>query len=136
MPTFAIFFVMLMTVLMRDATNNLNDHDKFDMDSGNISVLLYADDTLLIGRSQTSLQHLLDNVALAGAQIGIELHWDKFQIIKINSDVILRTPAGQSIAVKQYMTFVGATLLYNSRQLGTELNRRIGAAWAEFSKYD
>jgi hypothetical protein len=134
-PLSPFLFVMLMTVVLREAVNNLSDNDKFDMVSGSLSVLLYADDTLLIGRSQASLQNLLDNIALAGVRVGMELHWDKFQMIKINSDVTLRTPAGQLIAEKRSMTYLGATL-YNDGQLGTELNKRIGAAWAEFSKYD
>ena len=68
-PLSPIIFVMLMAVVLRDSENNLSDNDKFDMVSGSLSVLLYADDTLLIGRSQTSVQHLLDNIALAGARV-------------------------------------------------------------------
>ncbi len=113
-----------MTVVMRDAVGNLGDKAQMEISLGSLSVLLYADDTLLIGRDQDSLQQLLDNIALAGAQVGMELHWDKFQMMKIRSDVQLRTPAGQRVAEKPCLTYLGATL-YNTGQLSTELKRRI-----------
>eukprot|EP00959_Pyramimonas_sp_CCMP1952_P265699 5555274-Pyramimonas_sp.AAC.1 len=59
----------------------------------------------------------------------MELHWDKFQMMKIRSDVQLYTPAGQPIPEKHTLTDLGATL-YNTGQMSTERNRRIGAAWA------
>eukprot|EP00959_Pyramimonas_sp_CCMP1952_P280970 5873028-Pyramimonas_sp.AAC.1 len=57
---------------------------------GSLSVLLCADDALLIGRSQDSRQQLLGSIPLAGARVGMELHWDKFQIVKILGDAIPR----------------------------------------------
>mmetsp|Transcript_26015 Transcript_26015/g.72600 ORF Transcript_26015/g.72600 Transcript_26015/m.72600 type:complete len:122 (-) Transcript_26015:176-541(-) len=113
-----------MTTVMRSAAGNLGDKVQTIMSSGNMSVLLYADDTLLSGRDQGSLHQLLDDIVVAGAQVGMELHWGKIHMMKIRSDVQLRTPAGQRVAGKPCLTYLGATL-YNTGQLSTELKRRI-----------
>eukprot|EP00959_Pyramimonas_sp_CCMP1952_P211729 4430799-Pyramimonas_sp.AAC.1 len=51
-PLSPYHIVMLMTVVLRDAVNGMSEDDKVEVVSGDLSVLLYADDTLLIGRSQ------------------------------------------------------------------------------------
>eukprot|EP00959_Pyramimonas_sp_CCMP1952_P465104 9487707-Pyramimonas_sp.AAC.2 len=128
-------YVILMTVLVWGAVAKLNGEERSEMSAWSLQVLLYADDTLLIGRNQDSLQHLLDHVAAAGAQVGMQLHWGKFQMMRINGGVQLRKPAGQLIAEKASLTYLGATLR-NNGQVNTELNRTIGAAWSAFARCD
>ena len=52
-----------------------------EIQNSSLQVMLYADDTLLIGCEEGSLQQLLDAVALAGAQYSMALHWSKFQLL-------------------------------------------------------
>ena len=134
-PLSPFLFVMVMTILMKDATDKLGQEARTDMETGNMSILLYADDTLLVGRSQQYLQELLDAVAWAGARAGMELHWDKFQLIEIGCDIRLRTPEGREIPAQDHLSYLGATL-YSSGCVAKELNKRLGAAWAEFVKYE
>ena len=48
-PLSLVLFVMVMTVLLRDAVPELGPVEKSKYDEGALSTLLHADDTLLIG---------------------------------------------------------------------------------------
>ena len=97
--------------------------------SGSLSVLLYADDTVLVGRDERHLQQLLDSIARAGANMGMELHWDKFQLLQIKCDLRITDPSGKLIAPATQMMYLGATL-YDSGNIkggvGQEAGRRMG----------
>jgi len=124
---------MLMTVLMRDATDMLCPTSRELFEKGSLSILLYADDTLLIGSSGPCLQELLDSIAAAGKNYGMELHWKKFQFIQVNGTITLNAPDGTVIQQSDLMTYLGTTL-YADGGVKSELNRKLGAAWAEFCK--
>eukprot|EP00959_Pyramimonas_sp_CCMP1952_P298298 6239634-Pyramimonas_sp.AAC.1 len=66
---------------MYDAVELLDEQSKLSLASCIISILLYADDTLIYDRHQRDVQNLLYAVATAGGQVGMELHWDKFQVM-------------------------------------------------------
>eukprot|EP00959_Pyramimonas_sp_CCMP1952_P265945 5560464-Pyramimonas_sp.AAC.1 len=85
-PLSPFLFIMVMTVALNDAVDNLGSGAKADMDAGYMSALLYAGDTLLVGRSQEHLQQLLDAVFMAGGRAGMDLHWDKFQLMQIGCE--------------------------------------------------
>ena len=74
---------MVMTVLVRDAKEELSAEDVARYDRGDLAAILYADDTLLTGSSAGSLQRLLNAVAKVGERFGMQLHWGKFQLIEI-----------------------------------------------------
>ena len=46
-------------------------------------MVLYADDTLIIGASEARIQELLESVAGVGGRYGMELHWSKFQLLEV-----------------------------------------------------
>jgi len=132
-PLSPFLFIMLMTVLMRDATDMLCPTSRELFEKGSLSILLYADDTLLIGSSGPCLQELLDSIAAAGKNYGMELHWKKFQFIQVNGTITLNAPDGTVIQQSDLMTYLGTTL-YADGGVKSELNRKLGAAWAEFCK--
>ena len=74
-PLSPFLFVMLMTVLMSDATAKLTSADHQLLQQGRLAELLYADDTLLLSVSADSLERFLTAVSIAGASYGMELHW-------------------------------------------------------------
>jgi hypothetical protein len=80
-PLSPFLFVMVMSVLVHDAVHSLSQEDQQMYEDGRLSTLLYADDTLLIGAGADSLQRLLMAMAATGAKYGMELHWDKFQLL-------------------------------------------------------
>ena len=64
-----VLFVMLMSVLMSDVTSSLTPGDRALLHTGDLSELLYADDTLLMSINAGSLQRFLKLVSDAGGGI-------------------------------------------------------------------
>lgn len=102
-------------------------------EQGCLSILLYADDTLLIGSSEPGLQELLNSIASVGLRYGMELHWQKFQLLEVNAKYTVLTPGGEQIQPSQFMTYLGANI-YADGCIRSELNQKLGVAWADFSK--
>ena len=132
-PLSPFLFIMLMTVLVKDAVELLNPETRKQFEGGALSILLYADDTLLIGSSRQCLQEFLDKISATGRNYGMELHWKKFQFIQVNGSVSLLAPDGTPIPEKDRMTYLGSTLFADGG-VKSELNRKLGTAWADFSK--
>jgi len=63
----------------------------------------------------------------------MELHWQKFQLLEVKSKYKLFTPAGEQIQASELMTYLGATI-YSDGCVRSELARKLGFAWADFSK--
>jgi len=134
-PLSPFLFVMLMTIIMKDATSGLSEAAQHSLAKGSLSAVLYADDTLLISSSGAHLQEFLDSVAKVGSNYGLQLHWSKFQLLQVGGQYQLIAPDGTAIAPGSVMTYLGAAI-YDDGGIKTELNRRLGAAWGEFSKLD
>ena len=64
---------------------------------GDLADVVYADDTLLLGTSDCHLQEFLSEVANAGSLYGMELHWDKFQLLQVQCQASISTPAHERI---------------------------------------
>ena len=132
-PLSPFLFVMLMTVVMDDAKHCMSDGTQAAFNSGSLGVVLYADDTLLIGVSEGCVQEYLDTVAAVGKRFGLDLHHSKFQLLSVNGEYNLKTPVGEPIPTTDSMTYLGATV-YADGSLKRELGRKLGCAWADFSK--
>ena len=126
---------MLMTVVINEAIGQLRPELQEGIRDGSLEVLLYADDTLLIGLDGPQLQHLLDTVAEVGSRYGMALHWSKFQLLQINGKYELRSPNGETIPAASRMAYLGASM-YDDGRLKRELNQKLGVAWGDFSKLD
>ena len=134
-PLSPFLFVMLMTIVVKDSIDNLSPAALEHSRNGSLDVLLYADDTLLIGSDDRMLQQLLDKVAEVGSRYGMELHWSKFQLLQINGVYKIRTPGGEAIPAKDLMTYLGVTI-YADGGVKNELGKKLGSAWGQFCKLD
>jgi len=132
-PLSPFLFIMLMTVVMDDAVHCMSDGTQAAFNFGSLGVVLYADDTLLIGVSEGRVQEYLDTVAAVGKRFGLDLHHSKFQLLSVNGEYNLKTPVGEPIPSTDSMTYLGATV-YADGSLKRELGRKLGCAWADFSK--
>jgi hypothetical protein len=130
-PLSHFLFVMLMSVIMYDATEKLTDPDKRLLKNGRLADLLYADDTLLLGVDAGSMQRFVAAVAEAGACFGLRLHWGKIQQINVRCEVVLHLPDGTDSSPKEAMTYLGS-IITNDGRAKPELIRRLGAARAAF----
>ena len=78
----------------------------------------HADDTLLVGSSLNDVQDFLKSVEMIGRRFCLELYFSKFQLLEVNGNHTLRTPAGNRI---EAVTSLGSTL-YKDASLKRELN--------------
>ena len=90
---------------MQDSIDLLPAAARGQIDDGTLSILLYADDTLLVGSSADSLQQFLDNIAAVGLRFGMELHWAKFQLLQVGREYVLTSPDGVQIQPANSMTY-------------------------------
>ena len=66
--------------------------------------------------------------------MGVELHWEKFQLIQTDGDIQFLAPSGHPIPATEQMKYLGATI-YSSGNMKQELVKRLGGAWGEFQMY-
>jgi hypothetical protein len=126
-----LLFVMAMSVLLEDAVSMLSPGARQAYDRGDLSDVVYADDTLLISVSDAHLAEYLRVVASAGERYGMELHWDKFQLLPIQCSPVLHTPAGQPIPGRERMEYLGTSLTGDIHDQA-ELVKRIAMAKKDY----
>ena len=132
-PLSPFLFVMLMTVLMRDAADKLPPGDQELLRQGSLAELLYADDTLLLSVSADSLERFLAAVSSAGSTYGLELHWGKLQLIKVRCSTAVHRPDLSTIEPQSNLLYLGS-LVSDDGRISSELARRLGMASGEFRK--
>eukprot|EP00973_Karenia_brevis_P011495 1555532-Karenia_brevis.AAC.1 len=74
-PLSPFLFIIVMTILMSDARRLAHSRGAVFPDANQISEILYADDTMLIGTSQSALQIYMESVAEIGATYGLKFNW-------------------------------------------------------------
>jgi hypothetical protein len=63
----------------------------------------------------------------------MELHCSKFQLLQVRGDFDIKTPNGERIEPSESMVYLGSTL-YADGGAHNELAKKLGKAWADFSK--
>jgi hypothetical protein len=126
-----LLFIIVMTVLLHDAVAHLGPQARAAYDSNLLADLVYADDTLLIGVSDEHVTEFLQAVSEAGRIYGMELHYQKFQLLSTEAAADIKTPDGARISASPTMDYLGA-LLSADGCTDHELNRRIGIAKGDF----
>ena len=126
-----LLFIMVMTVLLRDVVDSLGPEAGEAYWRGDLADLVYADDTLLMGVSSNHLGEFLESVALVGHRYGMELHWDKFQVLPVQTNPEPRKPTGEPIAARQRENYLGTVLSADIHD-HHELVRRIALAKSDF----
>ena len=121
-----------MTVLLVDATANLSPEAKAAYDCADLSDIVYADDTLLLGVSPAFVKEYLQAVFKAGKRYGMELHWDKFQVMPVQMHISIYTPDGVALPSKEEMQYLGAAIAADE-DVDHEPSKRIGVAKGEFA---
>ena len=90
-------------------------------------VAIYADDTLLVGGLGPCLTNLLAAVAKVGSRYGMELHYDKFQLLQVRCNFSVQGPGGEAIQTEESINYLGS-FLYADGTIKNELGRRLGMA--------
>ncbi len=126
-----LLFIVVMSALMYDAHGMLSADARAAYDRGDLADIAYADDTLLLGVSSQHLSEYLSAVAAAGNRYGMELHYQKFQLVNVRCDTQVWRPDGEAVDASNWMSYLG-TVLAEDGHVGTELSRWIGRAKSDF----
>ena len=127
-----LLFIIAMTVLMHDAVFSLSGSAKSAYEAGELADVVYADDTLLIGASSAHMTEYLNAICTAGRDLGMELHWGKFQLLPVRCDPHIIAQDGTEIPVNTRLDYLGTTLSGDGF-CDNEVSRRIGMAKANFN---
>ena len=129
-PLSPFLFTIVMTCLMTDARQIVSNELGAET-AKKLTELLYADDTLLMGKSGPAVTAYLRAVAEAGSEYGLALHVGKTQVLQVRSDEEVRAPTGEPLDVKASLVYLGA-LVSDDGRAESELSRRLGLAAADF----
>jgi len=121
-----------MTVVLKDARDRLRDKYGIDLPDHCVSELLYADDTLLMGSNPQTVQKQLETIVEVGREYGLEMNWEKVELLAARCQPVLFRPDGQQIPCKASIKYLGAMVCANG-DIDSELGRRIGLARSEFN---
>jgi len=132
-PLSPFLFVMMMTVLMHDASRRVEA--RFGEPSEPLvatRTLLYADDTLIIDAKADVAQHYMEVIAEEGARYGMSYNWAKLEVLRVRHGGHITKEDGSHVKEKDAIVYLGS-LLAADGQVDTELSRRLGMATAEFA---
>ena len=126
-----MLFVMAMSVLLHDATSTLSPGASNAYARGDLSDVVYADDTLLLGVSDEHLQEYLNAVVKAGKMYGMQMHFGKFQLLPINCNPAITVDGERQLETQSRMDYLG-TVLSEDVHDTQELHKRIAIAKKDF----
>ena len=102
---------MLMTVLLHDAKNLVEQKISVSPNSFHCDELVYADDTLLLGTDPVYLQTYMRCIAQVGKTYGLSLNWKKVEQMNINCQGMdIYSSEGDIIQVKNCLKYLEAQL--------------------------
>ena len=131
-PLSPYLFVMVMTVLLRDARELLKEEYGIELDSDELNELVCADDTLLMGTQPEYIQKYMQYIAAMGYEYGLSLNLKKVEQLNVNctgNQII--DEAGDAITIKSSLKYLGA-VLHSSGLVDSEIAQKIGEASANF----
>ena len=105
-----LLFILVMSVLLQDALVSLGPEATAAYNKGDLSDIVYADDTLLLGVCPHLVNEYLQAVYQAGRRYGMELHWDKFQVLPVQAEGQIMTTDGHALPFKTEMQYLGASI--------------------------
>ena len=119
-----------MTLLIQDANAAfLSRRDPAR--TGEISELMYDDDTLILAVNNEDAEIYMQCIEQAGRMYGLQLNWNKLEVLPVRCEARIKKPNGDYVVSKESLLSLGSFLCDNG-SIGPELNRRLGAARAEF----
>ncbi len=91
-PLSPFLFVIVMTVLLRDAKQTLANQGVVLSTDCLVNELVYADDTLLIDVDDGTVQQFMDSVDAVGAAYGLSFNCSKLEALSVNAAADIQKP--------------------------------------------
>ena len=130
-PLSPFLFVIVMTVLMRDATCQLDPDALAAYQAGELSDVVFTDDTLIMGVNAPFVEQFIAAIERTGREYGLSLHWGKVQLVKVRNNATVAAPDGKPFDPVDSMVYLGS-LVHKDGRASAELSRRIGMCGALF----
>ena len=130
-PLSPFLFIIVMTILLRDAKAALAQNCSYTEPQDFVSELVYADDTLVMAMDEDSAHAYMTAIATEGHRYGLSFNWSKLEVLAVNCRGAVAKPDGSKLDVKPSIKYLGSTLAADGRT-DSELGRRIGAAKQDF----
>ena len=126
-----LLFIVAMSILLHDTVGLLGASAAHEYSTSSLADLVYADDTLIIGMSQSHFEEYLNVVFVARQRCGMELHFGKFQCIStLSRPFPVFIPDGTVINATTIIDYLRSAI-HGDGCLDHEVNRRIAFARAD-----
>ena len=99
--------------------------------TGEISELMYADDILILAVRNEDAEIYMQCIEQAGGMYGLQLNWNKLQCFQCDVKHASKNPM-KIMSFRRSLYFIWEAFLCHNGSIRPELNRRLGAARAEF----
>eukprot|EP00973_Karenia_brevis_P061849 8602596-Karenia_brevis.AAC.1 len=123
-----------MTTLFHDVSNDANERTDKPNGAG-FTEVLYADDTILLGKDVTQIQQTLHKIEEHSKKYGLALNKDKCIHLRFNSLRRLAYKDKTKMPIEEEATYLGAQL-HEKGSVDKDINQKIGAATAIWRKLD
>ena len=133
-PLSPVLFIIVLSAVMHDVHNDLGPEHTHQQDWGtNFSELMYADDTVLIARTNRGLEKLLHSVEKVSCEYGLRLNKDKCCLINMNDETKIHFSDGAEVPSSFETQYLGANINKEARGL-SEVNKRLAQATVTWRK--
>ena len=112
-------------MLVKDAVPSLSPAAATAYDKMDLSHVLFADDTLVMGVNVNHLSELAEKIEAAGAEYGLQLHWGKVQLVQAGRITGLKPSNGIDVEAKSSMEYLGS-LVHKDGWAVSGISRRVG----------
>jgi hypothetical protein len=138
-PLSPYLFIILMTALMMDVSNEVGNVETTASKDAGTTNLLYADDTLLISSTAATTNIMLAAIVKHSDRYGLRLNEAKCEVIAINAAVNtkgkdkVKFPDGREVGVTKATTYLGGQLRMDGAAK-PEIENRLSKAATVFRK--
>ena len=119
----------MMSMVIQDARSLLQQN--FGHRANLVHEIIYADDTVIFDEDGGMAEHYMKCIEFDGSRYGLSLNYDKIGLMGVRCAPHILKPDGTPIQLKSSIVHLGG-LLAQDGQVGSEIGRRIGLAFADF----
>ena len=139
-PLSPYLFVILLTIMMKDITDDMTPEEKLTLDKGKLNHevtknLFYADDTIIMTSTAQATQLILHRIQNESRKYGMKLNHNKCEHIRLNAIHRIHFENGEEVPTTQNALYLGSRVHFNGDQK-CEVKARIAAAWLTVMKLD
>ena len=134
-PLSPYLFILVMSVLFQDVEADMYARGiQINNEAFLVSKeILYADDTVIIGNNSQQIQEYLMAIVTCGKYYGLDLNWNKTQVMNINDEADFYDEDGNALKQVGQIIYLGASIRKDDNH-SAEISRRLGQSYQSFLK--